>query len=145
MRIVGRGAALTVLLWMLAGCGGQAGEPDASPQPSPEASAAQMAPDDLVTTLTADAAERAGVDPAEVEVRSSERVTWPDGGLGCPEPGQSYTQALVDGYRVILVAGETTYDYRAPDSGAFVLCEQPDLGQAQPQEFPEDPTPTQVP
>ena len=34
-----------------------------------------------------------------------------------------YTQALVDGYQVIVSAGGKEYDYRA-GSGGFRLCEQ---------------------
>jgi hypothetical protein len=33
-----------------------------------------------------------------------------------------YTQALVPGYRVILEAGGTQYDYHAGNRGSFVLC-----------------------
>jgi hypothetical protein len=34
-----------------------------------------------------------------------------------------YTQALVDGYWVVLAVGEQEYDYRASDTGYFFLCE----------------------
>ena len=40
----------------------------------------------------------------DVTVVSYEDVTWPDGALGCPEPGMSYTQALVPGARLVLEA-----------------------------------------
>jgi hypothetical protein len=30
---------------------------------------------------------------------------WNDGSLGCPEPGMMYTQALVNGYWLIIEAG----------------------------------------
>ena len=60
----------------------------------------------IVTPARADLARRLGVDPDDLEVISAEEVTWPDGSLGCPEPGMSYTQALVDGSKVVL--GTTT-------------------------------------
>jgi hypothetical protein len=40
-------------------------------------------------------------------VVQAEAVTWPDGALGCPEPGIVYTQALVPGYWVVVEAEET--------------------------------------
>jgi hypothetical protein len=50
-------------------------------------------------------------------------VTFSDGSLDCPEPGMSYTQALVDGYQVEIEAGDETLDYRVGAGGSFRLCE----------------------
>ena len=61
----------------------------------------------------ADLADRLDVDPAEIEVVSVEEVTWPDGGLGCPEPGMSYAQALVNGSRIVLAVDGTEYEYHS--------------------------------
>lgn len=59
------------------------------------------------------------------ELVSAEAVTFTDGALGCPEPGLSYTQALVDGMRVVVTAGGTTYDYRfGGDAASPKLCER---------------------
>ncbi len=80
-------------------------------------------PDELAAAIVADAAETLGVDPAAVVVVSVEATTWNDGALGCPEPGQNYTQALVDGYRVIVAAGDQQLDYRAGGGGSFRRCE----------------------
>lgn len=59
----------------------------------------------------------------EPTIVSAESVTWQDGSLGCPEPGTSYTQALVEGMRVVVEAGGATYDYRFGRSDSPVLCE----------------------
>ncbi len=53
---------------------------------------------------------------------SAASVTWDDGSLGCPEPGKSYTQALVQGQKIVVKAGGTTYDYRFGKSDAPKLC-----------------------
>ena len=53
---------------------------------------------------------------------SAEAVTFSDGSLGCTSPGQSYTQALVDGMRVVVTAGDKTYDYRFGTGDDPVLC-----------------------
>nr|WP_274637682.1 hypothetical protein [Microbacterium bovistercoris] len=54
---------------------------------------------------------------------SAEAMTWPNGALGCPAPGASYTQALVDGMRVVVTADGKTYDYRFGTSDTPLLCE----------------------
>ena len=45
----------------------------------------------------------------------TKNVTWPDGSLGCPEPGNSYTQALVEGYQIGLRHDDRFFDYRGAD------------------------------
>ncbi len=78
-------------------------------------------PADLLELILADAASRVTTEAAITVVRA-QAVTWSDGSLGCPEPGMRYTQALVEGYWVVLDAGGQTLDYRASASGAFKLC-----------------------
>ncbi|MBA2634054.1 MAG: hypothetical protein H0U86_13825 [Chloroflexi bacterium] len=58
-----------------------------------------------------------------VELVSFETVTWNDGSLGCPKPGQAYTQALVDGFRVVVKVDGDEFDYRVPLDGEPRLCE----------------------
>ena len=129
---------LLALVFTLAGCAAPLG---GSPSPSPDPSRAApsvpalptVAPSDepvsgevpaaILAELVADAAERAGVDPETVEVVQAAAVTWNDGSLGCPEPGMSYTMALVDGYHVILAADGEEFDYRVSGQGGFRLCE----------------------
>jgi hypothetical protein len=53
----------------------------------------------------------------------AESVVWNDGSLGCPEPGNMYTEALVNGYWVIIRARGQTYDFRADSRGSFVSAE----------------------
>lgn len=76
-----------------------------------------------VTELAlADAAKRSGLKPADLKVLSAEAVTWPDGSLGCPQPGMMYTQALVPGYRVKIKAGAEVLDYHAGRGGVPTFC-----------------------
>lgn len=72
--------------------------------------------------VVADAADRAGIDTEAVAVTRSQAAQWPDGSLGCPQPGQMYTQAVVDGYWIELNAGGVDYDYRLDGHGSFRLC-----------------------
>ena len=73
----------------------------------------------------ADLAERLDVDPSEIELVLQEDITWRDGSLGCPQPGMRYTQALVDGYRIVLRHGDTEYRYHGGGRRGPFLCEQP--------------------
>jgi hypothetical protein len=79
-------------------------------------------PQDILDEIIRHAAEVTSIPPGELKVVSAESVTWPDGSLGCPEPGFSYTQALVDGYQVGVMAGDAVLDYRASTTGTFKLC-----------------------
>ncbi|HEY4691397.1 MAG TPA: hypothetical protein VIK33_18965 [Anaerolineae bacterium] len=81
-------------------------------------------PDDLLNSVIDDLAHRTGIDRQSIEVVGAQAVVWNDGSLGCAKPGEMYTQAPVDGYRVILRADSKNYDYRLSDTGFFFLCEQ---------------------
>ena len=81
------------------------------------------APHTLLDDIVADAAERSGLDRAALVLSQDQAVVWPDGSLGCPQPGMMYTQALVEGYHILIQAGEDVLDYRATQRGSFVLCE----------------------
>ncbi len=89
-------------------------------KPAPAQSSA--VPADLLERTKADAAQRSGRKPEEIEVIAAESVTWSDGSLGCPQPGMAYTQAIVEGYRIRLRAGGEELDYHAGRGGHFVLC-----------------------
>ena len=91
--------------------------------PSEEPPATGEGPAELLEEILADAIGRTGVPESEITIAQAEQTTWPDGALGCPEPGQVYTQALVDGYQVVLEAADERLDYRATSSGSFRMCE----------------------
>ena len=69
-----------------------------------------------------DAARRTQLDAAQLRVTVAEAVTWPDGGLGCPEPGRQYAQVLVSGYRIVIAAGAKTLHYHGSLRGQPFLC-----------------------
>jgi hypothetical protein len=75
----------------------------------------------LVVAAVDNLAEHLGIEADAVTVVQAVAVTWPDGSLGCPEPGMMYTQALVDGTFVLLEAGGRQYQYHGGDP--LFLCE----------------------
>jgi hypothetical protein len=76
----------------------------------------------VVEAATDDLTARPGTGAEEVRVVLARRETFPDGALGCPRPGMSYTQALVEGYRVILRRGDRSWLYTAGSDGVPRLC-----------------------
>ncbi|GAA0929306.1 hypothetical protein GCM10009554_11570 [Kribbella koreensis] len=77
---------------------------------------------ELVARAKADLAVHLGIDESEVTVVSSEEVTWPDGSLGCPQPGRFYTQAVVQGTLTVLEAAGTQYKYHSGGGQPPFLC-----------------------
>jgi hypothetical protein len=71
------------------------------------------------------AAAESGLGRTTLVIVSAEAVTWNDGSLGCPKPGVMYTQALVDGFRVVVAAGDRQLDYHMSQTGQPRLCQGP--------------------
>jgi hypothetical protein len=80
------------------------------------------APEAVVEKAILDLVGRTNVTADSVTVIAAQEMTWPDGSLGCPQPGMSYTQALVDGSRVLLEAEGRLYAYHAGPDGEPFLC-----------------------
>jgi len=105
MRIVLIGLVLALAA---SACGGATPEIDPAARPA-----------------VADLAERLGVDESAITVVSVDEVTWPDGSLGCPEPGMMYSQALEDGTLIVLEVDGTTYEYHGGVNRDPFYCEHP--------------------
>lgn len=75
-------------------------------------------------------ARRRLADELELSTRSIElldlrAVTWADSSLGCPQEGQDYVAAEIDGYRILLGVGEREYAYHT-DSARLITCDAGD-------------------
>ena len=119
MRIL----SLTLLAaaWVVGGCSAASSSVQPSQAPGGSPSGNFALPTSVIEPVVADVAKLAGVPADQVTVISAEAVTFPDGSLGCPQPGMAYTQALVDGFKIVAEAGGKTYDYRGTGS-TFRLC-----------------------
>ncbi|GAA2987155.1 hypothetical protein GCM10010460_24300 [Microbacterium terrae] len=112
--------------------GGTVSEPSSPASPSPSLSRfepvptasgeAAEVPASHWDAIVADLASR-GV-TGEPQLVSAENVTWPNAALGCPKPGMSYTQALIDGMRVVVTVDGVVYDYRFGTEATPLLCER---------------------
>jgi hypothetical protein len=81
--------------------------------------------DDPVAIARADLAERLGAAPETIELIEQSEVTWRDGSLGCPQPGMAYTQALVNGSRIVLRHGGVDYHYHSGRGRPPFYCADP--------------------
>jgi hypothetical protein len=82
---------------------------------APPAKVAELARKDLATKLA--------VDEAKIETVSQKETVWPDGSLGCPQPGMNYIQMQVPGWIFEFRYNGKKYTYHA-DSRRVVHCEQ---------------------
>jgi hypothetical protein len=80
-------------------------------------------PIELLDSILRDLAGQTGAALEKITVIQAQAMVWNDGSLGCAKPGEFYTQALVNGYWIILEVDGQKYDYRAADTGYFFLCE----------------------
>ncbi|MGV1009021.1 MAG: hypothetical protein ACOYBY_10510 [Dermatophilaceae bacterium] len=102
----------------------------AAPTPSPtggtsvSTSGVDPALASLVAVAVGDLSARLGVDASQVSVLSARMLTWPDRSLGCPQPGVAYPQVQVDGTKIELSVGGTTYAYHSGGSRGPFLCDK---------------------
>lgn len=102
-----------------------------SVQPAGTPVATADMPREVRRAVVADAARRFEVAESAVVLSAAEQVTWSDGSLGCPQPGLSYVQALVPGYRVTATTSAGKLRYHTDSRGQAVTCAQPGAGRAQ--------------
>lgn len=77
----------------------------------------------VVAAARFDLAGRLDMETDRIEVAEARPVTWPNGALGCPQEDGIYTQALVEGFYVKLVADGQDYPYHAGRDGRPFYCE----------------------
>lgn len=76
----------------------------------------------IVDQAITDLADRLGIERSEIEIVSVEEVDWPDGSIGCPQPGMVYTQAIVNGSKIVLRYEDVEYDYHQGGGGDVFYC-----------------------
>jgi hypothetical protein len=98
---------------------------DAAEDPEEDMTEASPSMDPMVALAVDDLSTLEVVAASRITVVLHERVTWRDGSLGCPVEGRSYTQALVEGYRIVLSIDGSTYHYHGSDGNPPFACENP--------------------
>ena len=78
----------------------------------------------FIDQAVTDLASRLKIDASNIDTVSAQSISWPDGSLGCPQPGMLYTQVMVDGALIQLSVDGTSYSYHSGASGAPFLCQK---------------------
>ncbi len=97
---------------------------EVTPMPGPTTNPAESGANFLIDLAVDDLAARLNISREAIELVRFEEVTWPDGALGCPQPGMAYIQVLVDGAFIQLRADGNLYNYHSGGGRGPFLCEQ---------------------
>lgn len=117
-------AVIVVVLVLATACGGG----DMSPPPDdggsfPGSDVPELA--EHARTARQELAAELGVPEEDLTIVLAEPVTWRSGALGCEEEGMSYTQALVEGYRVEIEHDGRPYHYHGEEGQPPFHCPEP--------------------
>jgi hypothetical protein len=77
----------------------------------------------LIATAKVDLAQRLSIAETQINFVEATEVEWSDSSLGCPQPGMDYLQVITPGYRIVLEANGTQYEYHSSRDAYFVFCE----------------------
>lgn len=80
-------------------------------------------PQVVIDAVLNDITANQSIDSEQLAVQQTESQTWPDGCLGLAGPDEMCTQALVEGWRVTVSDGETTWVYRTDQTGGSLRKE----------------------
>lgn len=86
---------------------------------SPSQTGNVFIPTEIDTPIRRLIATRLDVDISELALVNSEQAVFPNSALGCPEPGRSYTQAIVPGYNLVYEYAGLRYAYHVSGDGSM--------------------------
>ena len=81
-------------------------------------------PNSVIAAARQDLSRKTKISVNRLQIQASQPKTWPDGCLGLAKPGEFCTQALVEGWRIILTNNQKTWVYRTDSSGANLRLEK---------------------
>jgi hypothetical protein len=119
-RRLGFSATLTLvvvgLLAVLAACASTV-EP---PTPTPEVFNPLPPEQRAFETVREVLAGQLGLDPLAIQLVETTPADWPDACLGLPVAGESCAQVVTSGFRVVVEASGTSYEFRTNRDGNLV-------------------------
>jgi hypothetical protein len=83
--------------------------------------------DEIISLVTNDLSTRLSTEIDLIQVISVKVALWPDTSLGCPRPGEVYTEKTVHGYQVWLEANDQIYIYHTDNNDNIILCTESEL------------------
>lgn len=100
-------------------------QPAVAPITATQAISITLPTNPVVVQAMKDLARRLAVRVEQIHVVKAEAVTWPDAGMGCPQPGMAYRQVQQDGMLIVLEVDGTVYNYHSGGVRPPFLCENP--------------------
>jgi hypothetical protein len=93
---------------------------------------------ELVALAQRRVAQDLGLPTRRIRLVEVSAYAWNDTSLGCPLPGEVYTPLIVDGYRIVLTAGEQEYIFHT-DFDRVIACDAANeqLPESTPEATPE--------
>jgi hypothetical protein len=86
--------------------------------------ASPSVPNAVITATRQDLSQKMKIPANQLQVKSATAQTWSDGCLGLANPGEICTQALVEGWRVVLTNNQKTWVYRTDRTGGNLRLEK---------------------
>ncbi|OKH24924.1 hypothetical protein NIES593_06030 [Hydrococcus rivularis NIES-593] len=80
-------------------------------------------PSQVIDAVRQELSNRTRIAPNEFKVVETRQQTWSDGCLGLAKPDEICTQALVEGWRVVLSHGDRSWIYRTDAQGNAIRLE----------------------
>jgi hypothetical protein len=85
---------------------------------------------ELVMLASQQVAQQLGITVRRVRLVSVTQTRWADSSLGCPRPDQVYLPVEVDGYRIVLEAGDNRYIYHTDFDRVIPCTTEPETSTA---------------
>lgn len=74
---------------------------------------------DFLRVVQKQVAEQLDLSTRRVQLVTMTAITWPDNSLGCPQPEQDYTPVNIEGYRIVVTAGDKEYIFHTDSISVF--------------------------
>ncbi len=91
---------------------------------APPSLASPEPPNSVIAATRQDLSQKTNISVNRLQIQAAQPQTWPDGCLGLAKLGEFCTQALVEGWRIILTDNQKTWVYRTDSSGANLRLEK---------------------
>ena len=86
-------------------------------------SPANRLPSPVANAVRQDLSRQVKIPPSKLRITKFSQETWPDGCLGLPGADEFCTQALVEGWRIVVSDGSQTWVYRTDSKGRVMRLE----------------------
>jgi hypothetical protein len=70
---------------------------------------------------TNDLVGRLGIQPEQVDLLSAELTEWPNACIGIDQPDVACAEVITTGFKIVLAAGDTEYEYHTDATGSQAL------------------------